>query len=178
MHSKAQPDWRHLVAALMMWLPFCSAVLGADIAARTTAEKTATGVHMAVRTDDQHRTLLATQLANAATGYNWVAKATPVGPMVGHRGEKPWIGATQGGVLELAECVASEGMNGIDSLHARWRNADGLELRWSVQNCAGVLEFQSELNNGRREDAEGLTRWSVPLQSTYRLDRKTCRSTP
>jgi hypothetical protein len=75
---------------------------------------------MAVRADSEDGMLLSTRLANAATGYNWVAKATPIGPMVRQREEDPWTGSNQGGAFKLAACDVREGKDGIDSMLARW----------------------------------------------------------
>ena len=149
-------------------------VSGADIAPRTTAEKSATGVHMAVRTDDQHRTLMATQLANAATGYNWVAKATPVGPMVQQRGGKPWTGATQGGAFKLAAVQCRQGKTGSTACRH-----DGTGR--TVWSCVGRPECLGRVGvpvrsqqTGAAEDAKDIT--DEPLSpSTCRSDRKTCR---
>ena len=100
---------------------------------------------------------MATQLVNSATGYNWVAKATPVGPMVQQRGGNPWTGAIQGGAFKLAACEVREGKNGLDGVQAQWRQPDGLELRWSVKNVSGVLEFQSEVRNTGAADVNDIT---------------------
>ena len=132
-------------------------VQGSDTAPQSAAEEATTGVHMALQADGENGMLMATQLVNSATGYNWVAGATPVGPMVQQRGGNPWTGAIQIGAFKLAACEVREGKNGIDSVQAQWRQPDGLELRWSAKNVSGVLEFQSEVENTGAADVNDIT---------------------
>ncbi len=157
MRMQHQRDRVSRVLALAMSLFHFAAVCGSDHSPLPAAGGAPAGVQLTVRGNPDAGTLIATQFVNSATGFNWLAAPSAVGPIVEQGAGDGGSEADQRGSFRLTACDMHKAKNGLDTIEAQWLRADGLELRWSAKNNVGVMEFQSEIRNTGRAEARDIT---------------------
>ncbi len=95
------------------------------------------------------QTVIVRSIANSASGHEWSAHATVIGPVCAIGNPADPFGQAIPEDLELAACEIDPGKHGAESVTARWERGDGLDLSWKAVRSpvAGVMEFQAELKN-------------------------------
>ncbi len=85
--------------------------------------------------------LLSYSLANRATGFNWVAPGTSVGPCLS-LDDRPFVGMLTAQRQQKTE-------SGAETLNVTWAQSDGLELDWSLTGLpdVSVVEYTTEVRN-------------------------------
>ncbi|MCX7004954.1 MAG: alpha-galactosidase [bacterium] len=93
--------------------------------------------------------IVATRIANASSGYNWVAPNSGIGPSYAIGNTQAFFAVANPGEVKLVASEIGPGKQGADAVTARWVRKDGLALSWMISRATGnaVLEFQAQLKN-------------------------------
>ena len=110
------------------------------------------------------------QLANRATGFDWAAPASPVGPCL-RQADSTLLGLNAGSGLNPIKKDVEKLKQGGTRFSMQWRRADGLQIAWSVKSIAdgSVLEFDAALTNPGKIPVAGVTNFG-PLSFRFRGD--------
>lgn len=119
--------------------------------------------------------LLAYSVANRATGFNWVAPGTNVGPCLS-QGDRLFAGMHPTNGFTLTGPRRERTESGGEALNVTWARPDGLELDWTLMGFpeVGVVEYTAKVTNKGTEILSGLTRLG-PLSIRLRGETERCR---
>ncbi len=139
----------HVVAMGMGMLATLDAAGGAAPGSGTkpALQAPARGIIFDVAVEKQG--IVATRIANASSGYNWVAPNSGIGPSYVIGNTQALFAVASPGDVKLVASEIRPGKQGADAVTARWVRKDGLELSWMITRATGneVLEFQAQLKN-------------------------------